>query len=74
VDMHYLLFVLPPPGLHIECPKSAVKLMLISGEVLGLIVQKAGSKTAFEVNLSSTETAQEYTEYETMVGRMLKRR
>jgi hypothetical protein len=72
VDGHYFLFVLPTAQLHIECAKSAVKLLLIAGNVLGSITQKSGSTTAFTVKVSSTEKAQEFSEYENNGGTAVK--
>jgi hypothetical protein len=63
-DMHFLLLLLPSFGVHIECPPGLIKLLLVTGSVLGLITQKAGSTTEFSVIVNSTATGQEYTEYE----------
>jgi hypothetical protein len=63
-DEHFLLFLLPSFGVHIECPNSPVKLLVVTGSVLGLITLKAGSTTEYSVIVKATATAQEYTEYE----------
>jgi hypothetical protein len=63
-DEHFLLLLLPSFGVHLECPNSPTKLLLVTGSVLGLITLKAGSTTQYSVIVKATATAQEYTEYE----------
>jgi hypothetical protein len=68
-DSHLFLFLVS--AIHIECPKAAVKLFLISGDVAGLISQKAGSTTAFGVTIATVGGAgkvQEYSEFENELG------
>jgi hypothetical protein len=75
-DEHFILLLLPSFGVHIECPAAGVKLLLVTGSILGLITLKAGSTTEYSVIVKSTATAQEYTEYEndggTVVNAQLK--
>jgi hypothetical protein len=54
--------------LHIECPKSAVKLLLVSGQGLGSIAALSGSKTEFGVTVKDNGTNQEFTLYENDAG------
>jgi hypothetical protein len=69
VDMHYLLFSGASSGLHIECPKAAVKLLLVTGALVGLIAQMTGSTTKFSLKVTASEAAQqEYSEYENNGG------
>jgi hypothetical protein len=72
VDGHYFLFLLPSFGLHWECPAAAVKLLVLTGDVLGSITQKSGSTTEFTVKISSTATAQEFSEFENEAGTAVK--
>jgi hypothetical protein len=72
VDGHYFLFLLPSFGVHLECPAAAVKLLLVTGDVLGSITQKSGSTTEFTVKVSSTATAQEFSEFENEAGTAVK--
>jgi hypothetical protein len=72
VDGHYFLFLIPSFGVHIECPAAAVKLLVVTGSVLGSITQKTGSTTEFSVKVSSTATAQEFSEFENEAGTAVK--
>jgi hypothetical protein len=71
-DLHYLQFLLPIAGLHIECPGGTVTLFLILGAALGAITQKTGSTTSFSVKVSSTTNVQEFSEYENDSGTLVK--
>jgi hypothetical protein len=71
-DGHYFEFSLPSFGIHIECPSATVKLLLVTGNVLGSIAQKSGSTNEFTVKVSSTATAQEFSEYENEAGTAVK--
>jgi hypothetical protein len=69
LDVHLFLFLLTE--LHIECPGAAVKLLLVTGTVAGLLTQKTGSKTAFELSIGTVGGAgkvQEFSEYENEAG------
>jgi hypothetical protein len=71
IDGHYFLFVVSPAKLHVECPFSAVKLLLFEGAFLGLIAQRPKSTTAFDVTVKTINgqgTRQEFTEYENDAG------
>jgi hypothetical protein len=68
-DSHLFLFLVS--AIHIECPKAAVKLFLISGDVAGLISQKTGSTTAFGLTVATvggSGKVQEYSEFENEAG------
>jgi hypothetical protein len=68
-DSHLFLFLLKQ--IHIECPKAAVKLFLVSGDVAGLITEKSGSKTTFEISIATKNAegkVQEYSEFENEAG------
>jgi hypothetical protein len=67
VDGHYLLLELSE--LHVECPKSAVKLLLFSGALLASIAAHAGSETVYgETSKDGGGVAQEFSEYENDTG------
>jgi hypothetical protein len=65
-DKHLILALLHE--LHIECPKSAVKLLLVLGQVLGSIAALNGSEKEFGVTLKDNGTNQEFTLYENDAG------
>jgi hypothetical protein len=72
-DVRLFLFLLTT--LHIECPTSAVKLLLVTGNVAGQIVQKAGSTTLFEISVGTVGgegKAQNFSEYENEAGTGIK--
>ena len=63
----FILFL--PKETHIECPKSAVKLLLVTGSILGLLKQKSGEKTKkFELELKQTNGVQAEKLYENNAG------
>ena len=69
IDTHFFLILLNE--LHIECGKSAIKLILLTGNWQGSIAQKTGSKTAFGVTVRSVGGAgkvQEFSEFENDAG------
>jgi hypothetical protein len=69
LDVHEFLFLFTE--LHIECPNAAVKLLLVTGDVAGLITQKSGSTTAFQVSMATIDgegRVQEYSEFENDAG------
>jgi hypothetical protein len=69
VDSHLFLFLVSE--IHIECPKGAIKLFLISGDVAGLVSQKTGSTTAFGLTVKTVSgegKVQEYSEFENEAG------
>jgi hypothetical protein len=72
-DIHLFLFLLTL--LHIECPKAAVKLLIVLGNVAGKIVQKAGSKTQFVLEVGTVNKegkVQNFSEYENDAGTGIK--
>jgi hypothetical protein len=69
VDSHLMLFLIGK--IHIECPKGAVKLFLVSGDVAGVISQKTGSSTEFVETMKTVNEegkAQEFSEFENEAG------
>jgi hypothetical protein len=72
-DIHLFLFLLTL--LHIECPKSAVKLLLVLGNFAGKIVQNAGSTTLFTISVGTLNGAgaiQNFSEFENDAGTGIK--
>jgi hypothetical protein len=72
-DIHLLLVLLNL--LHIECPKGAVKLFIVLGNVAGKIVQLAGSSTGFDISVGTVNGAgkvQNFSEYENDAGTGIK--
>jgi hypothetical protein len=72
-DFHYFLFLFGQ--IHIECPKAAVKLFLVSGDVDGLIAQAPGSTTRFNFTVKTVNAegkVQEYSEFENEAGTGIK--
>jgi hypothetical protein len=72
-DFRYFLFLFGQ--VHIECPKAAVKLFLISGNFAGLIAQAPGSTTTFNFTVKTVngeDKVQEYSEFENEAGTGIK--
>jgi hypothetical protein len=65
-DKHLVLALLHE--LHIECPKSAVKLLLVLGQVLGSIGAIGTNEKEFGLTLQDNGVAQEFTLYENDSG------
>ncbi len=66
-DRRLMLFSLPAADVHIECPGAAVKLLLVLGEVLGIIdpLKEAMPETKeFEVLLQTVSGVQQVKAYE----------
>jgi hypothetical protein len=72
VDYHVELYLIRSLGVHIECPSATIKLLLITGGLLGSITQKSGSTTEFTVRVSFNGTAQEFSEYDNEAGSAVK--
>jgi hypothetical protein len=71
VDGHYALGELS--SLHVECPKSAVKLLLVAGTLLGSTSAHAGSEKVYGLTVKDNGgTAQEFSEYENNAGTAVK--
>jgi hypothetical protein len=70
VDGHYVLVSLNE--LHIECPGGAIKLILVTGSILGSTAAEAGSETEFGLTVKDNRKAQEFTEYENDAGTAVK--
>jgi hypothetical protein len=71
VDKHLFLFVLPTTGLSVECPGTLFGELLLTGGILGSIVEKSGSVQDFTLNIDSSGAMQEYTEYENNSGTLV---
>jgi hypothetical protein len=67
-----ILFLLPPTDPHVECPKSAVKLFLLLGVLLGLIEPGAGSSAKeFKVIIEAPSGMQREKTFENNEGKAL---
>ena len=63
----FILFL--PKETHIECPKAAIKLLLVKGSILGLLEKKSGEKSKkFNIKLEQTNGVQSEKFYENNAG------
>jgi hypothetical protein len=72
-DIHLFLILLTE--LHIECAGAAVKLILLTGNWQGRIVQRSGSKSAFTVSVGTVNgegKVQNFSEFENDAGTGIK--